>query len=210
MLFLNISSDKVHISDGKEEQFLERSWIENVFWPVLVQWYRKRQFDQVFVLNWPGWFTNLRVWVLAINMLNSLLGWHLKVYSCTKIQLYKYLVKKWFLPNFWLIYLGQKKNIWKADCQKDEYLQVVLSSVLDEIPAPIDKAGMTWENVFVDYLVDKEYWGNLSENMVQFSVKDDVLEIVWRDKTTVVSIGDLWLQSDYQVKAEYFIDATVN
>ncbi len=61
MLFCNISSDKVHIADAQGEIFLERNGIEKVLGPALVDRAKKSPFDQVFLLNGPGGFTNLRV-----------------------------------------------------------------------------------------------------------------------------------------------------
>ncbi|HCY21329.1 TPA: hypothetical protein DIC40_05815 [Patescibacteria group bacterium] len=61
MLFCNISSDKVHICDAQGEIFLERNGIEKVLGPTLVDRAKKSPFDQVFLVNGPGGFTNLRV-----------------------------------------------------------------------------------------------------------------------------------------------------
>ena len=102
MLLCNISSDKVHIVDERGEIFLERNGIEKVLGPALLDWSKKSPLDQVFLLNGPGGFTNLRVGALTRNLVAHLLdlrGQKVKFFSCTKIDLYRYFVKKEVLPS---------------------------------------------------------------------------------------------------------------
>lgn len=74
MLFINISSDKVHIADAKQEQFLDRNSIESTLGKTLVERHKQSPFDVILLLNGPGGFTNLRVGTLTLNLLNKLLA----------------------------------------------------------------------------------------------------------------------------------------
>jgi hypothetical protein len=55
--------------------------------------------ETLFLLNWPGGFTNLRVGTLTINTMNELLlhdtGTFIPLLSITKLALYAYAHKKW-------------------------------------------------------------------------------------------------------------------
>jgi len=68
----------------------------------LVDRAKKSPFDQVFLLNGPGGFTNLRVGALTRNLVAHLLDLrqqNIEFFSCTKIDLYRYFVKKGVLPS---------------------------------------------------------------------------------------------------------------
>ena len=91
MLFVNISSDYVHLLDDQSEHFLERNGIENTLWPVLLEYTQSHPVESIFLLNGPGGFTNLRVGTLTLNTLNTLLEhdtWtFIPIASLTKIDL---------------------------------------------------------------------------------------------------------------------------
>ena len=98
MLFVNISSDYVHLFDGLDEDFLPRNGIENILGTTLLQYTQRHPVETLFLLNGPGGFTNLRVGTLAINTLNTLLqhdtGTFIPIASITKIDLYTYAYKQ--------------------------------------------------------------------------------------------------------------------
>ncbi|MDD3262848.1 MAG: hypothetical protein PHR61_03295 [Candidatus Absconditabacteria bacterium] len=195
MLFCNISSDKVHIKDEKGEIFLERNGIEKVLGPTLVDWSKKSPFDQVFLLNGPGGFTNLRVGALTWNLVAHLLDLRqqkVQFFSCTKIDLYRYFVKKGILPSIGYIYLGQKNNVWKYDFQKDSY-EIVSQSFVFESES------------FCDMLGDSSYWGE-NFDMVSFGNDEKGLFLLWKGEKNYFSVEDLGLKDVSAVSPEYMID----
>jgi len=61
MRVVDISSDMIRLFvEGKVETFA-RNGVETAFGPRLVEMYRQHPTNQIFVLNGPGGFTNLRV-----------------------------------------------------------------------------------------------------------------------------------------------------
>ena len=44
MIFINISSDQVHIADANKEIFLHRNDIEHTLGPALIDWHKKSPF----------------------------------------------------------------------------------------------------------------------------------------------------------------------
>ena len=197
MLFCNISSDKVHIADAQGEIFLERNGIEKVLGPTLIDRAKKSPLDQVFLVNGPGGFTNLRVWAVTWNLVAHLLDLHqqtVKFFSCTKIDLYRYFVKKGILPKIWYIYLGQKNAVWKYDFEKDSYEMVNQSFVFEK-------------ESFCDYVQDDAYFWNGEK--VKFWTDDKGVFLFRKGEKNYFTGENLWLESVSAVKAEYMIDPTV-
>lgn len=133
MLFVNISSDQVHLLDDQNEHFLERNGIENLLGPMLLEYTQSHPVESIFLLNGPGGFTNLRVGTLIINMLNTLLEhdtWtFIPIASITKIDLYSYAYKQWRIPRYGIVYIGQKHNIWCYDFKEHTHQQVTLEEI---------------------------------------------------------------------------------
>jgi tRNA A37 threonylcarbamoyladenosine modification protein TsaB len=94
MLFMNISSDYVHLLDDQDEQFLQRNGIEDTLGSSLLKYTQTHPVETLVLLNGPGGFTNLRVGTLTINMLNTLLehdtGTFIPIASITKMDAYAY------------------------------------------------------------------------------------------------------------------------
>ena len=115
ILFANISSDAVFLSGAWWERVVPRKALEYDVWPLLVSLYRQFAFEQVYIINGPGSFTNLRLACLAFNSLAFLVGEEIKFFCCDKLQIYASFHQQWLLPRTGLLYIGQQKNIWLSD-----------------------------------------------------------------------------------------------
>ncbi len=190
MLFLNISTDNMVLEIEWEKVLLNRNDIENTLGQKLVQIYRQYHFDKVFILNWPWWFTNLRVWTLAVNLLNSLENGKIDAYSITKIDFFKYFVDQWILPNKGIIYIWQRKNVWLYDFTKWDYETIKK----DEIDYN--------DELFFDLVHEEEYF---EAETIDINCEDEniVLKYKWQEYKT--NIGELWLKAEKLVDAKYFI-----
>ena len=186
---MNISSDKVHISGEGKEIFLDRNGIENVLWEKIILLYKKNPFSEVLLLNGPGGFTNLRVWTLCLNLLNSLLGNKIKIYNRTKVALYKYLYKKWIIPRYVIFFIWQRNNTWKYDLKSDKY-----------IVCPLDAVG----DCTLDY-VKSHYWKS-NKNMIKFSIKESFLLIEIFKKKHKISLSEFKNKPVYHVNPEYMMN----
>lgn len=194
MIFLNISSDYVQLFSKSENTLLERNGIENTLWKVLLQEKTKSDFKSIFLLNWPGWFTNLRVGWLSVNTLNTLFPNEIKIYDISKISLYKHLYDKWFLPEIGYIYIWQRHNCWKYDFKMDSFETITKSEIQYE-----------WK-YFLDYVFEEWYRENTG-SMIEFSLKGDSIQIDCLDHNYSVSYKDLDFKPQYQVVPNYMIDA---
>ena len=190
MLFLNISTDNMVLEIEWEKILLNRNDIENTLGEKLVQIYRQYHFDKVFILNWPGGFTNLRVWTLTVNLLNSLENWKIDAYYITKIDFFKHFVDQWILPNKGIIYIWQRKNVWLYDFTKWDY-------------ETIKKDEINYDDESFFDLVHEEWYFDTKTVDINCDNENIVLSYKWKDYKT--SIEELWLKAEKLVDAKYFI-----
>ena len=203
-LFMNISSDQVIISDGEMNILLERNDIEATLGPKLVQLIHKWNYTKIIVLNWPGWFTNLRVGTLCMNILNSVMNNQLSFYSISKVDLYKKAFENGILPETWIIYIWQKRNIWLWNCKKWEKIWQYSFDELKDLNL-IDFP------IFLDEVVDENYYPDwLNEYMnVKISFDWNNLTIDNNNKIITFSIGELGLESLKSVAPNYMMDPSI-
>ncbi len=163
-IFMNISIDSViTYTWDKYWIIIPRDHVEELLWKELINLYRERWFDNVIVLNWPGWFTNLRVGTLCLNILNTLLENQLNFYDISKIGLYKKAYEKWFLPKYWVIYIWQKRNIRLRDFKRNEKIwQYTFNELKD-----LDEMKNV-ENVFIEEVEDKEYYPEWMDEYLKY------------------------------------------
>lgn len=204
MLFVNISSDYVHLFDGLDEDFLPRNGIENVLGATLLQYTQRHPVETLFLLNGPGGFTNLRVGTLAINTLNTLLqhdtGTFIPIASITKIDLYTYAYRQWRLPRYGILYIGQKHNVRRYDFQDQTYEQLTLEQLYSE--------KNTSDSPFLDWVHDP-YW-TTDEQMISFSMHNNSLILNYRGDSHSIELSDLKIPLTMTVEPQYLITPTLN
>ena len=153
---MNISSDKVFLSCDTEQIFLERNGIEEVLWEKLVLLWKTYHFTKVYVVNWPWWFTNLRVGSIALNLLNSFAEHQISFYSFSKIDLYKFgYFEEKSLPQYWIIYIGQKRNVWIWNFDEN---QLVCQTTFDQISTVLNQKHIRDYQIFFDVVYDSWYY----------------------------------------------------
>lgn len=200
MLFVNISSDQVHLLDDQSEHFLERNGIENTFGPILLEYTQNHPVETILLLNGPGGFTNLRVGTLAINTLNTLLehdtGTFIPIASITKIDLYSYAHSQWRLPRYGILYIGQKHNVWRYDFQQHTHKQITLEE--------IDYS----DDTFIDFVHDP-YWPT-TDAMISFSMENNTFLIKYKGDEFALPLRNLRIPLMMTVEPEYLIQPTMN
>lgn len=190
MLFINVSTDNMILEINWETIILARNDIEETIWKTLVNLYREKKFKKVFILNWPGGFTNLRVGTLSLNLLNSLENWAFDIYSISKVDFFEYFVKQWILPNKWIIYIGQRKNVWLYDFDKWSYETIKK----DEINYD--------DNLFFDLVYEEWYF---DKKTLDINMDWEKIILNYNDKNYETDIQKLWLNPEKIVSAKYFI-----
>lgn len=200
MLFINISSDQVHLLDDQDEHYLPRNGIEDVLWPTLLEYTQSHPVETIVLLNGPGGFTNLRVGTLSLNMLNTLLEhdtWtFIPIASITKINLYTFAYKQWWLPRYGILYIWQKHNVRWYDFQEQTHKQITLEEIQYS------------DDLFLDFVRDP-YW-QTTEAMISFSMSNNSLYLIYKGESHEIPIKELHLPSTMTVEPQYLIEPTMN
>ena len=208
-IFMNISIDSVTTYTWDNYGIIiPRDHVERLLWGELVNLYRERWFENVVVLNWPGGFTNLRVGTLCLNLLNTLLENKLSFYDISKINLYKKAHEKWFLPKYWVIYIGQKRNVWLRDFEKNEKIWQYSFNDLEDLEEIKDV-----DSVFVEDVEDKEYYPEWMNKYLKYHVLLSWTDIYLVDDKTAnwncISIDEYDLQSLKSIAPNYMMEPSI-
>ncbi len=205
MLFFNISSDQISIQSKEVNLLVPYDDLERKLPEIVGQLNDKETFKKVRVLNWPGGFTILRIGCLVLNTMQLALNGKLQFYSCTKLDLYGLLVKKWFLPTTGIIFLGQRKNVrWATMNSETEKRETQL------LPAHSLDHMMKSGEYFVDLMYDhplKELIG--SEKMVDLQFDGELLRITRQGKSIEISPKELGLSTISYLQPEYMIEPEI-
>ena len=207
-IFMNISIDSVLIDTWDKYRInIPRDNVEKLLWEELVKLHGEIWFENVIVLNWPGGFTNLRVWTLCLNVLNTLLENQLSFYGISKIDLYKKTYEKWVLPKYWIIYIGQKRNIWLRDFEKNEKIWQYSFNELKDLEEMRDA-----KNVFVEDVEEQEYYPEWMDEYVKYHIVYDwnIILIDWKNHDEYqISIGEFNSEALKSIAPNYMMEPSV-
>ena len=207
-IFMNISIDSVLIDNWNKYRInIPRNDVEKLLWEELVKLHREIWFENVVVLNWPGGFTNLRVGTLCLNVLNTLLKNQLSFYDISKIDLYKKAYEKWFLPKYWVIYIGQKRNIWLRNFEKNERIWQYSFNELKDLEEMKEV-----EYVFVEDIEEQGYYPEWMDEYVKYHIVYDwnIVLIDWKnyDKNQIL-VDEFNLRPLKSIAPNYMMEPSV-
>ena len=207
-IFMNISIDSVLIDTWDNYRInIPRDNVEKLLWEELIKLHREIWFENVVVLNWPGGFTNLRVGTLCLNVLNTLLKNQLSFYDISKIDLYKKAYEKWFLPKYWIIYIGQKRNIWLRNFEKNEKIWQYSFNELKDLEEMRDA-----KNVFLEDIEEQEYYPEWMDEYVKYHIVYDwnIILIDWKNHDEYqISIGEFNSEALKSIAPNYMMEPSV-
>ena len=205
---MNISIDSVLIDTWDKYRInIPRDTVEKLLWEELVKLHRKIWFENVVILNWPGGFTNLRVGTLCLNVLNTLLENHLSFYDISKIDLYKKAYKKWILPKYWVIYIGQKRNIWLRDFEKNEKIWQYSFNELNDLEEMKDA-----KNIFVEDIEEQGYYPDRMNEYIKYHILYDwdIVLIDWKNYSkNLISIDEFSLKPLKSIAPNYMMEPSI-
>ena len=206
---INISSDSILIDTWDNYRInIPRDFVDQYLWKELNDLHKKIWYKNVIVLNWPGGFTNLRVWTLCLNLLNTLLEHQLSFYDISKIDLYKKAYKLWYLPRYWIIYIWQKRNIRLRDFENNEKIWQYSFSELENLEELKDV-----ENVFIDDVDDRNYYPESMNKYIKYHImfEWDVIHLIdWKDyNKKVIKIDELDLNPLKSIAPNYMMEPSV-
>jgi hypothetical protein len=132
-LTINCSSDRLQIWIQELYFEIPNRWLEIEFPWQLIQWIQEHHITGIYVINWPGSFTTLRVVCLTINLYVSTHPGQIKLWHCTKTDLYDKLLPSLGLTQI-AIYIGQRNNMRLYDLTTKTHSIVAKSDIDPNIP----------------------------------------------------------------------------
>lgn len=168
MLFIHAGTDYVGVGYPGWYERIPRNGVEYAFPARLIEITKNHDISSIYLIQWPGWFTNIRVVCLALTMLQSLHNHRYSIFSATKIDIYTQLHEKKFLPTDGYVYIGQRKNRRSIDLNQKKH---TITSIL------IGKEKKS--DFFYDYIHDRESI-EIDERWRDF-MQSYMIEYVWKD-----------------------------
>lgn len=165
-MIINISSDNIYIHDGVEMLCVPRWGLEIQLPQIMYHLHAQGRIGkEIFVINGPGSFTNLRIGCLVLNMLKDF-GLDVQLYTVAKMDIYNILWRDDLVPPKGILYIGQQKNYWSVDfatgaCEKAQIDLTQLDGHFDGAYR-VDQASSLVSDYIVSYALT-------SNNQIAFS-----------------------------------------
>ncbi len=159
--------DSIYYSDTGDRQVFERNAADTDLAPALIQSIQKHHIQEIVVMTWPWWFTNLRVWSLVCNLLAQYIP-DISFRVVSKLDCYIWAHKQGYLSDRALIYIGQKKTVWDYDFIQQSYTLQPKENLTDSTGYAIDK-------------VDDYFPADYEKSFVRFVREDQKLSLVYQD-----------------------------
>ena len=120
-MILNLWAERIILIVGEQQIILPFEQVEEHLTQQVVELYMEYRPTALYVINWPGSFTNLRVGALIANLMWSLSKWTLQLMTIDKVSLFRYLYLQGILPISWYIYFWQRKNFRISHLENDDH-----------------------------------------------------------------------------------------
>lgn len=172
-MLINISSDHLYIYQDNQKILVPRWDLESnlpkAMYQLMSWWdFSQNQFD-IYVINGPWSFTNLRVGCLVCNTIASIYRHTKKIeiwlYDISKMDFYKQLYTHSIVPRHGMIYIWQQKNYWKCDLADMRWEKVNLADRL--IDGVIDLGDMFEGEYRVDEVWDRDFLHEISIDLYE-------------------------------------------
>lgn len=128
-MLISLGFDVITILTDQDSVTLERNDIEYRLGPCVIDLLQQGHEESIYVINWPGSFTHVRLWCLVLNTLSVLPHSRLKLFNLDKLSFYRHFVKKWFLPSLSYLFIGQKRFCRQYDYSDNNKKLIAIDSI---------------------------------------------------------------------------------
>ena len=203
-MFLHTGSDRILLYSDRE-YILPFKDIDQTLSTLLVQEYKKSAPDLMYVTTGPWSFTNLRVWILTMNMLRTFGDAKIMFLETNKIDLYIHLYEDNHIPRYILLYIGQRKNIRRYDLQTQTHI-VLRPESLDDITTYALWADLTQSDYTIDNLVGDDFsFLHQAQNMISYGYENSKPCIWIGDDDKIVDTSSYFTMSEQLLTPRYGI-----
>ena len=172
-LTINCSSDRLQIRIGSDYSEHSNRWLERSFGPLFTQWMQEHDISDIYVINWPGSFTTLRIICLVINLYVTIHPDTVRLHHCTKPQLYTALFADTDITKLYL-FVGQRRNLWLYDITSQSHEMIAKADIESSI--------------MMDDVSDE--YADVHSHIV-LSVEDNIVSISRLDQHSLVALSDV-------------------
>jgi len=202
---IHYSTDVVFLWSWWKEIRIPYSDLERTLPQQCVAWIKEHEITTLIAVNWPWWFTALRIWSLTLETVKQFYDWNLEIYELSKIELYAMAIEKWLLPPCGLIWIGQRKKAWLTCREWKNVSSTLVSSdiLIDEI---------NWKDYFIDYIENHLLKDVLEPSMmVSFSSESTWISLHYKWKEINLSYEELMISWPVEeVVPLYMIEPTLS
>ncbi len=193
-MFINISINGIKLFTEDNYIYLKQNNLEYEF-PKILKEYYKPIYKNIYIINGPWSFTNLRIWTLTLNTLNFIQNFKLNFYNIGKINFFKYFVEQNILPSKGIIFIWQKKNAWLYNFKENGY-QIIKYDQIKNIK----------DDFFIDDIEDFTH-----ANKIQINYKQDQIIITFKNQNYKLSSEDFKKisQKTHILKPNYLIQPNI-
>ena len=155
-MLLNLAADKPFIFNKWDFVFFDRKTLEKQ----LPSFFSDRVVSDIYVVNWPGYFSSTRIWVEVVNIL-KFLGYFKQIFFLSKLDLFKQYMKQSNIEEVYLFSGNKNKFIL---LKEDSYVEVFKKELKSDIVVEelfeldIPNRGILYSELLKDY---KRYKWNL-------------------------------------------------
>lgn len=204
-MLINFSVDPIYIKvDNLNKITIENKNIEKNFSEALnsITKIDDNYIKNIITINWPWSFTAIRTATLALNLLNYIKSDSLNFWDISKIDLYKLFYNLKLIPKIWIIFIWQKKNVWKVDFSNNNIEKISIEDIIK-----------INEYFFNDLLLENNsnYSEEIKEKLVENHFEIDLKEwkVLWIYKWINKSIDYKTLECKKSLIANYMIEPNI-
>lgn len=225
MLFLNISRESIYLQGKWFSKILEYKDIERTLPKTLQEIIERYDIECIWVLNGPWGFTFLRLGCMVVNMINTLRDVPLKIYECSKLDIYTYAVEQLLVPDMGVVFMGQRKKLWKVkvkswklkatSCKQKLEMATTEKNTLLTCPEWNIEI-LSQENIETFTKENRKYFIDPCEhvllkhlninNMLEMSFDGEILSLWWKGDVLDISVDNLGLKSIASLESRYMMD----
>lgn len=205
-MFINLWSPTITLITSDGQSVIPFSHVEKILSQELISYYKKYPSEKIYVIVWPGSFTNLRVGILSLQWLQYIAP-ESTFFSTDKLSLFYELYKKSILPRYGIVYFWQRKNLWLVDCLSQSWILLPCHDILMWLQTQ-DTEWSQKNNYFIDYIIGDDFmdFEEYSHDMISFNDSHDSFLFSFHKKEYDITE---YFSIQPQLQAFYGIDVSI-
>ncbi len=192
-MIIQINLDTITWRHNNQSHTIPREDSEYILGEKLAQLHRATPLWTIYVLNWPGSFTNLRLGSIVINTLAHLSTTPITLYSLSKSDFWHTCFTHDAIGQYGVLYIWQKKNARLFDALAQTHEKKTLVDLYE-------KADLFYENIGT----------RESDKKTQLSFDEATCTVTLWNKQTAISLEAFPWSTVDSITPEYVIEPNIS